>query len=101
MQPPPTVLSQITRALYPSEFARCAETFRTQRPTRSLTVYSVENPSLRSSVSGTFEKNPTLRSTKPPEGGSRIANQNPRKEDQRAAEGDLQDGGEQRRVHES
>lgn len=39
MQPPPTVFSQITSALYPSEFARCAETFGTQRPTRGLTAY--------------------------------------------------------------
>ena len=39
MQPPPTVFSQITSALYPSEFARCAETFRPQRPTRGLSAY--------------------------------------------------------------
>src|SRR3954471_4865002 len=39
MQPPPSVFSQITSALYPSEFARCAESFRTQRPTRGLSAY--------------------------------------------------------------
>lgn len=39
MQPPPSVFSQITSVLYPSEFARCAETFRTQRPTRGLSAY--------------------------------------------------------------
>jgi len=39
MQPPSTVLSQITAALYPAEFARCAERFPNQRPTRGLTAY--------------------------------------------------------------
>jgi hypothetical protein len=39
MQPPPTVFSQITSTLYPSEFARCAENFGTQRPTRGLSAY--------------------------------------------------------------
>ena len=39
MQPPPSVFSQISSALYPSEFARSAETFPTQRPTRGLTAY--------------------------------------------------------------
>ncbi len=39
MQSPPTVFSQITSALFPSEFARCAEMFPTERPTRSLTAY--------------------------------------------------------------
>lgn len=39
MQPPSTVFSQITTALYPAEFSRCAEMFPTQRPTRGLTSY--------------------------------------------------------------
>ena len=39
MQLPPTVFSQITHALYPTEFARCTELFPTQRPTRGLTAY--------------------------------------------------------------
>jgi hypothetical protein len=39
MQAPPSVFSQITTALYPAEFARCAELFPNQRPTRGLTTY--------------------------------------------------------------
>jgi hypothetical protein len=39
VQPPPTVLSQITSALFPSEFARCVELFPTPRPTRGLSEY--------------------------------------------------------------
>src|SRR5580704_7720343 len=39
MQPPSTVFSQITSVLFPAEFARCAEMFPTQRPTRGLTAY--------------------------------------------------------------
>jgi|SRR5580693_3569235 hypothetical protein len=39
MQPPSTVFSQITTALYPAEFLRCAEMFPTLRPTRGLTAY--------------------------------------------------------------
>ena len=39
MQPPPTILSQITAALFPSEFARCVGLFPTRRPTRGLTEY--------------------------------------------------------------
>ena len=39
MQPPSNVFSQITRALYPAEFARCAELFPNQRPTRGLSTY--------------------------------------------------------------
>ncbi len=39
MQSPPTVFSQITSALYPAEFARCAECFPTERLTRGLTSY--------------------------------------------------------------
>src|SRR5580658_8215346 len=39
MQPPSSVFSQITTALYPAEFARCAELFPNQRPPRGLTVY--------------------------------------------------------------
>jgi hypothetical protein len=39
MQPPSTVFSQITAALYPAEFARSVEQFPTQRPTRGLTEY--------------------------------------------------------------
>lgn len=39
MQPPSTILAQITAALFPSEFARCVELFPTPRPTRGLTAY--------------------------------------------------------------
>ena len=39
MQPSATVFSQITSALYPAEFSRCAEQFPTTRPTRGLTPY--------------------------------------------------------------
>jgi transposase len=39
MQAPSSVFSQITTALYPAEFARCAELFPNQRPTRGLTAY--------------------------------------------------------------
>ena len=39
MQAPPTVLSQIMNALYPGEFARCAKSFPTRRPTRGLSEY--------------------------------------------------------------
>jgi len=39
MQAPSSVFSQITTALYPAEFARCAELFPSQRPTRGLTAY--------------------------------------------------------------
>ncbi len=39
MQAPSSVFSQITMALYPAEFARCAELFPNQRPTRGLTAY--------------------------------------------------------------
>jgi len=39
MQPSSTVFSQITTALFPAEFARCAEGFPTARPTRGLTTY--------------------------------------------------------------
>jgi hypothetical protein len=39
MQAPSTILSQITAALYPSEFSRCAELFPLQRPPRGLTAY--------------------------------------------------------------
>ena len=39
MQPPSAVFSQITAALCPAEFARCAELFPNQRPTRGLTGY--------------------------------------------------------------
>jgi hypothetical protein len=39
MQPPSTVFSQINAALCPAEFARCAELFPNQRPTRGLTAY--------------------------------------------------------------
>jgi hypothetical protein len=39
MQAPSSVFSQITTALYPAEFARCAELFPNQRPTRGLTTY--------------------------------------------------------------
>ena len=39
MQASSSVFSQITTALYPAEFARCAELFPNQRPTRGLTTY--------------------------------------------------------------
>jgi hypothetical protein len=39
MQPSATVFSQITSALFPAEFARCADDFPTTRPTRGLTTY--------------------------------------------------------------
>ena len=39
MQAPSSVFSQITAALYPAEFARCAKLFPDQRPTRGLTAY--------------------------------------------------------------
>jgi hypothetical protein len=39
MQAPSSILSQITAALYPSEFSRCAELFPMQRPPRGLTAY--------------------------------------------------------------
>jgi hypothetical protein len=39
MQAPSSVFSQITSTLYPAEFARCAELFPNQRPTRGLTAY--------------------------------------------------------------
>ena len=39
MQPTSSVFSQITTALYPAEFARCALLFPNQRPTRGLTAY--------------------------------------------------------------
>lgn len=39
MQAPPNIFSQITAALYPAEFSRCAELFPTDRPTRGLTCY--------------------------------------------------------------
>jgi hypothetical protein len=39
MQPAATVFSQITRALFPTEFSRCAAEFPTTRPTRGLTSY--------------------------------------------------------------
>ena len=39
MQATSSVFSQITSALYPAEFARCAKRFPDQRPTRSLTAY--------------------------------------------------------------
>jgi len=39
MQPSATVFSQITSALFPAEFARCAEQFPTTRPPRGLTTY--------------------------------------------------------------
>jgi hypothetical protein len=39
MQASSSVFSQITTALYPAEFARCAELFPNQRPTRGLTNY--------------------------------------------------------------
>jgi hypothetical protein len=39
MQSPSTVFAQITTALYPAEFARCAEQFPGPRPPRGLTEY--------------------------------------------------------------
>ena len=39
MQAPRSILSQITAALYPSEFSRCAQLFPMQRPPRGLTAY--------------------------------------------------------------
>lgn len=39
MQAPPAVFSQITAALYPSEFSRCVERFPNTRPTRGLSEY--------------------------------------------------------------
>jgi hypothetical protein len=39
MQLSSTVFSQINTALYPAEFARCAERFPTQRPTRAMSAY--------------------------------------------------------------
>jgi transposase len=39
MQPSATGFSQITGALFPSEFSRCTEQFPTTRPTRGLTSY--------------------------------------------------------------
>jgi hypothetical protein len=39
MQGPSSILSQITTALYPSEFARCASLFPMQRPPRGLSAY--------------------------------------------------------------
>ena len=39
MQASSIVFSQITTALYPADFARCAELFPNQRPTRGLTTY--------------------------------------------------------------
>jgi hypothetical protein len=39
MQLPSSVFSQITTALYPAEFARCAQLFPNPRPTRGLTAY--------------------------------------------------------------
>jgi hypothetical protein len=39
MQTPGTVFSQISSALFPAEFARCASMFPNQRPTRGLTAY--------------------------------------------------------------
>ena len=39
MQAPSSVFSQITTALYPAEFARCAEPFPNQHPPRALTTY--------------------------------------------------------------
>ncbi len=39
MQLPSTVFSQITTALYPAEFSRCADLFPTRRATRGLTAY--------------------------------------------------------------
>jgi hypothetical protein len=39
MQAPSSILSQITTALYPSEFARCLEGFPMPRPSRGLGAY--------------------------------------------------------------
>src|ERR1035437_91110 len=39
MQASSSVFSQIATALYPTEFARCADLFPNQRPTRGLTTY--------------------------------------------------------------
>jgi len=39
IQPPSSVFSQITTALYPAEFSRCADLFPTRRATRGLTAY--------------------------------------------------------------
>jgi Transposase DDE domain/Domain of unknown function (DUF4372) len=39
MQPASSVFCQITTALYPAEFARCAQLFPNPRPTRGLTAY--------------------------------------------------------------
>jgi DDE family transposase/uncharacterized protein DUF4372 len=39
MQSPPTIFSQITSALYHSEFARCVQQFPTARATRGLSEY--------------------------------------------------------------
>ncbi len=39
MQAPATVFSQITSALYPSEFSRCVERFPSSRPPRGLSEY--------------------------------------------------------------
>ena len=39
MQAPSSILSQITAALYPSEFSRCAELFPMQRSPRGLSAY--------------------------------------------------------------
>lgn len=39
MQAPAAVFSQITSALFPAEFARCAEQFPNQRPTRGFSAY--------------------------------------------------------------
>jgi len=39
MQTSATIFSQITAALYPAEFIRCAERFPNRRPTRGLTAY--------------------------------------------------------------
>ena len=39
MQAPPAIFSQITAALYPSEFSRCVERFPNARPARGLSEY--------------------------------------------------------------
>jgi len=39
MQPPSTVFSQITTALFPAEFSRCVQAFPNARATRGLTEY--------------------------------------------------------------
>lgn len=39
MQLPPTIFSQITSALHPEEFSRCAQLFPSPRPPRGLTEY--------------------------------------------------------------